>query len=103
MLCKAFAEVPRSNVQIVTKGGLGKAFKPDGNPKRVRDSIEQSLKRLDTDYLDLFNLARIDTSVPIEETVGELKLMVQEGDCSFYFPLQVCWFSSVTLSFILLV
>jgi len=79
MIGKAISEFARDKVQVVTKGGMGKNFAPDGNPKLLRASIEQSLKRLGTDYLDLFNLARIDTKTPIEDTVGELKLMVQEG------------------------
>ena len=88
MLGKTLSEISRGSVQIATKGGIGKNFAPDGTPKLVRSSIEASLKRLGTDYVDLFYLARIDTKVPIEDTVGELKLMVQEGEKCFLFKIQ---------------
>ncbi len=84
MLGKALSEVARSEVQIVTKGGIGPNIVPDGRPDFVRKSIEQSLKRLGTDYVDLFNLARIDTKVPIEETMATLKSMVDEGEFAFF-------------------
>ena len=45
----------------------------------MRRSIEGSLKRLDTDYVDLYYQHRIDPNTPIEETVGALAELVQEG------------------------
>ena len=81
MIGKALTSIPRDSVEIVTKGGMSPKMTPDGRPDFIRKSIEQSLKRLNTDYIDLFNLARIDTKIPIEDSVGELKKLVEEGNC----------------------
>ncbi|MBA6416971.1 aldo/keto reductase [Colwellia sp. 6M3] len=51
----------------------------DGRPKALRATIEQSLTNLQTDVLDLYYLHRWDRKVPIEESVGELSRMVEEG------------------------
>jgi aryl-alcohol dehydrogenase-like predicted oxidoreductase len=51
----------------------------DGRPVTLRQTIEQSLQNLQTDVLDLYYLHRWDKSVPIEESVGELSRMVDEG------------------------
>lgn len=51
----------------------------DGSPENVRISIEGSLKRLNTDYIDLYYQHRMDPSTPIEETMGALSELVQEG------------------------
>ncbi|KAL3728118.1 hypothetical protein ACJRO7_032811 [Eucalyptus globulus] len=52
-------------------------------PEYVRSCCEASLKRLDVDYIDLYYVHRIDTSVPIEETMGELKKLVEEGKVKY--------------------
>jgi aryl-alcohol dehydrogenase-like predicted oxidoreductase len=51
----------------------------DGSPANVRRSIEASLNRLGTDYVDLYFQHRIDPKTPIEETVGALAELVREG------------------------
>ncbi len=51
----------------------------DGSPENVRRSIEGSLERLDTDHVDLYYLHRVDPNTPIEETVGAMGELVQEG------------------------
>jgi aryl-alcohol dehydrogenase-like predicted oxidoreductase len=51
----------------------------DGSPANVRRSIEGSLNRLGTDYVDLYYQHRIDPNVPVEETVGALAELVNEG------------------------
>ena len=51
----------------------------DGSPKALRATIEQSLTNLQTDVLDLYYLHRWDKNVPIEDSVGELSKMVDEG------------------------
>ncbi|MDO6693860.1 aldo/keto reductase [Aliiglaciecola sp. 3_MG-2023] len=51
----------------------------DGSPKAIRETIEQSLSSLQTDVLDLYYLHRWDKSIPIEESVGELSRLVDEG------------------------
>jgi aryl-alcohol dehydrogenase-like predicted oxidoreductase len=51
----------------------------DGSAGHVRSSIEGSLRRLDTDYVDLYYQHRVDPNVPIEETVGAMAELVAEG------------------------
>src|SRR5947207_999307 len=51
----------------------------DGSRANVRRSIEGSLKRLGTDHVDLYYLHRVDPNTPIEETVGAMGELVEEG------------------------
>jgi aryl-alcohol dehydrogenase-like predicted oxidoreductase len=51
----------------------------DGRPEYVRKSIERSLRNLGTDYVDLYYLHRLDPHTPIEETVGAMSRLVEEG------------------------
>jgi aryl-alcohol dehydrogenase-like predicted oxidoreductase len=51
----------------------------DGSPEHVRNSIEGSLKRLGTDHVDLYYQHRVDPNVPIEETVGAMAELVEQG------------------------
>jgi aryl-alcohol dehydrogenase-like predicted oxidoreductase len=50
-----------------------------GRPEYVRQACEGSLKRLGTDHIDLYYQHRVDPTVPIEETVGEMGRLVEEG------------------------
>jgi aryl-alcohol dehydrogenase-like predicted oxidoreductase len=51
----------------------------DGSAEHVKSSVEGSLKRLGVDYIDLYYQHRVDPNVPIEETVGAMAELVQEG------------------------
>jgi aryl-alcohol dehydrogenase-like predicted oxidoreductase len=51
----------------------------DGSPDYLRQAVEGSLQRLNTDYLDLYYQHRIDPNVPIEDTVGAMAELVQQG------------------------
>ena len=51
----------------------------NGRPAYVRKSIERSLRNLGTDYVDLYYLHRLDPATPIEETVGAMSRLVEEG------------------------
>ena len=51
----------------------------DGSAANVRRSIQGSLERLGTDYIDLYYEHRVDPKVPIEETVGAMAALVEEG------------------------
>ncbi len=51
----------------------------NGQPTYVRKSVERSLKNLNTDYIDLYYLHRMDPNTPIEETVGTMADLVTEG------------------------
>jgi len=77
----------RDEVVLATKFGIRPAPTSDepngrvidGSPDNVRRSIEGSLQRLGTDHVDLYFQHRIDPNTPIEETVGALAELVQEG------------------------
>ncbi len=51
----------------------------NGHPDYIRHAVMHSLQRLKTDYIDLYTLARVDTNIPIEETVGALAELVAKG------------------------
>lgn len=51
----------------------------DGRPKTIRQQCETSLKRLQTEVIDLYYLHRVDSQVPIEESVGTMADLVREG------------------------
>lgn len=71
---QALKQLPREQVQLATKFGLILSedfqFHVKGSPEYVRKCCEESLKRLDVDYIDLYYPHRIDTTVPIENTVS---------------------------------
>ena len=51
----------------------------NGRPEYVRKSVERSLRNLGTDYIDLYYLHRIDPATPLEDTVGAMSRLVEEG------------------------
>ncbi len=84
LLGKAFAD-RRDKVKIATKFGIRVVAKPDqpggldGSPENCRSAVEGSLKRLQTDHIDLYYLHRLDPDTPVEETVGAMAELVTEG------------------------
>jgi aryl-alcohol dehydrogenase-like predicted oxidoreductase len=60
-------------------GDMSTVGPQDGSADHVRSSIEGSLRRLGTDYVDLYYQHRVDPNVPIEETVGAMAELVAEG------------------------
>ena len=70
----------RQNVVVATKFGadLGDGRK-GAKPDYVRQAVEDSLRRLGTDYIDLYQLHMPDSEVPIDETLGVLHDLVQAG------------------------
>ncbi|XP_058085792.1 probable aldo-keto reductase 1 isoform X2 [Magnolia sinica] len=84
---KALKQLPRQKIQLATKFGIVKldknSFKVKGTPEYVRACCEASLKHLGEDYIDLYYQHRVDTSVPIEETMNELKKLVEEGKIKY--------------------
>lgn len=72
----------RKEVVIATKFGFqdGDSHKGlDSRPERIKQVVEESLKRLKTDYIDLFYQHRVDPNVPIEEVAGTVKDLIAEG------------------------
>ena len=76
----------RSKFTLASKGGLaGVRFDDgvkrviDGRPEAIRRNCEDSLKRLRTDVIDLYYLHRWDKKVPIEESVGAMSRLVEQG------------------------
>ncbi|UZE21573.1 aldo/keto reductase [Pseudomonas sp. B21-056] len=74
----------RGSLYLATKFGLVRSSDPhargvNGRPEYVRQSVDGSLKRLDTDYIDLYYQHRIDPQVPIEETIGTMAELVKAG------------------------
>jgi aryl-alcohol dehydrogenase-like predicted oxidoreductase len=51
----------------------------DGRPEYVKACCERSLKRLDTDLIDLYYIHRVDPTVPIEDTMGAMSELVRQG------------------------
>ncbi|KAI3699738.1 hypothetical protein L2E82_44229 [Cichorium intybus] len=76
----------REKVEVATKFGIkynNDAVEISGDPAYVRAACEASLKRLGVDCIDLYYQHRIDTSLPIEITMGELKKLVEEGKIKY--------------------
>lgn len=72
----------RNKVVIATKFGFleGDSKKGlDSRPEWIRKSIEGSLKRLNTDVIDLYYQHRVDPNVPMEDVAGTIKDLIQEG------------------------
>ena len=78
----------RSKIVLASKCGIrfdetattvNKPLIPDGRPETIKASIEGSLMRLGTDHLDLYYIHRIDRTVPIEETAGAMKELMDQG------------------------
>ncbi len=64
----------------LNKGGLS-TF--NGSPSYLKSAVEASLKRLQTDVIDLYYAHRIDPNVPVEETVGAMSDLVKEGKIKY--------------------
>ncbi|MCH9654819.1 MAG: aldo/keto reductase [Planctomycetes bacterium] len=80
---KALAPV-RDQVVIATKFGFaideqGQQTGLDSRPEHIKKVVEASLKRLQTDYIDLLYQHRVDPNVPIEDVAGAVKELIQAG------------------------
>jgi aryl-alcohol dehydrogenase-like predicted oxidoreductase len=72
----------RNEVKIATKFGIQlHDFKQtlDSRPETIRKSVEGSLKRLQTDHIDLYYQHRVDQNVPIEDVAGTIQDLIKEG------------------------
>lgn len=84
LLHEALAGRRRENAFIAVKFGAlrspdGSFIGFDGRPEAVKTSLAYTLQRLGTDYIDLYQPARLDPVVPIEDTVGAIAQMVKAG------------------------
>lgn len=86
LLGKAVAPF-RDQVVIATKFGFldGDATKGvDSRPERIRQVAENSLRFLNTDYIDLFYQHRVDPNVPMEDVAGTIQDLIQEGKIRYW-------------------
>ena len=98
LIGKALREVPRDRYQILTKYGLNwetddgefhfESQDEEGNPRdiyrwaskdRVKEECEESLRRLDSDYIDLYQIHWPDPTTPISETMEAVTELIEEG------------------------
>ena len=78
----------RNEVTLATKFGFVRSTDPgvravNGRPEYVMQACDASLRRLQTDHIDLYYQHRVDPDVPIEETVGAMSRLVQQGKVRF--------------------
>ncbi|MDB4909272.1 MAG: aldo/keto reductase [Gemmatimonadetes bacterium] len=78
----------REQLIIATKFGFkidsnGAVVGVDSRPEHIREAVEGSLRRLQTDYIDLLYQHRVDPNVPIEDVVGAMADLVREGKVRF--------------------
>src|SRR5213080_5472695 len=82
LIAEALHPYPKDLV-IATKGGLTRPgpgqWVPNGRPEYLTRCVENSLKRLQLERIDLYQLHRIDPKVPMEESLGALKKMQEAG------------------------
>lgn len=72
----------RERIQLATKVGVvrsAQGVRVDARPEHIHRYCEASLRRLGTDYIDLYYLHRVDPEVPIEESIGALAALVAAG------------------------
>jgi aryl-alcohol dehydrogenase-like predicted oxidoreductase len=88
----------RGDYVIASKfGNVGLVGNPrfaDGRPEYVREACEKSLRRLETDVIDLYYIHRVDPTVPIEDTVGAMSELVRAGKVRH---LGICEAGAVTI------
>src|ERR1700720_4672515 len=84
LLADALEKTDRNAVQISVKFGSqrgpdGAFLGVDARPNTVKTSLAYSLQRLRTDHIDVYRPARLDPSIPIEDTVGAIAELIQAG------------------------
>src|SRR5204862_7739230 len=82
LIAEALHPYPKGLV-IATKGGLTRPgpgqWVPNGRPDYLKQCVEKSLKRLRLERIDLYQLHRVDHNVPMEDSLGALKKMQEDG------------------------
>lgn len=82
VLGEALKNVPRENVFVSLKFGV--TFTPQGafldvKPENIRKHLMDSLDKMGLDYVDLYQPARLDTEIPVENVIREIKSLIDEG------------------------
>jgi len=86
-LCEALRGVPRNRVVIATKAFFPRSDDPNDrglSRKHLFESVEASLRRLGTEYVDLHQCHRPDPTVPIEETVRAYEDLIRQGKVLYW-------------------
>lgn len=84
LIAEALAGRNRDAVQLSVKFGAlrdpsGGWIGVDGRPEAVKNALAYTLRRLNTDHVDIYRLARLDPQVPIEDTIGAIADLVKAG------------------------
>ncbi|MBV9696379.1 MAG: aldo/keto reductase [Gammaproteobacteria bacterium] len=85
LLAEALRGRPRERFQLSVKfgalrgPGAGEFNGYDSRPAAIRNFVAYSLKRLNTDYIDIYRPARLDPQVPIEDTIGAIAKLIEQG------------------------
>jgi aryl-alcohol dehydrogenase-like predicted oxidoreductase len=84
LLCEALRNFRREQVLLSVKFGAlrdpeGRWIGIDGRPAAVKNFLAYTLRRLGTDFVDIYRLTRVDPAVPIEDTIGAIADMVRAG------------------------
>lgn len=74
----------RDEVQIATKFGFTKEWGHDSRPENIRSVIDDSLRYLGTDHVELFYQHRVDENVPIEDVAGTVKELIEAGKVRYF-------------------
>src|SRR5246127_2527494 len=89
----------RDDVVLATKFGMishsgREQGQLDSSPASIRTAVEGSLRRLDTDHIDLYYQHRVDPNTPIEDTVGAVAELISEGKVR-HIGLSEAWVSTI--------
>ena len=87
LFARALKDRHREDLVIATKFGFkienGNPVGTDSRPSHIRETVDGSLRRLQTDYIDLLYQHRVDPAIPIEDVVGAMADLVREGKVRF--------------------
>lgn len=74
----------RDDIQIATKFGFTHDYGQDSRPEHIREVLDNSLRYLGVDYVDLFYQHRVDPDVPIEDVAGTVKELIDAGKVKYF-------------------
>ena len=77
----------RDKIYLATKFGFGHSHvegKSKGSPENIRVAVDQSLKKLQTEWIDLYQQHRPDPDTPVSDTIGALEDLVAAGKIRYY-------------------